>query len=527
MDIIRKVNNKNAVLKHIPATGYVSRPAKNNAAPAVPSKKQAAKKNIYKLFLWIISFIILYGLFYGCFFLYKTYSIGKKINPEANSSFSILETIKSMANPNLPRIKGSEDGQINILLLGMAGKGKPGQNLTDTLMVASIDTKTNRVALLSIPRDLYVSVPDAKVNTKINSVYQYGLSSSQNDEARAAEIIQKTIANITGFSIDYYIILNFDGFQKAIDDIGGINIISERDIYDERYPGPNYSYETFKLSKGLHHLDGATALKYARERHGDPEGDFGRAKRQQQIMQSAKNKVFSTDTLMNVFTLNNLFNTLGDNIKTNVAMEEFPSFFELAKKLDTNNINNVVIDAWNRDSLLKVSHVQYGDIRAFVLIPRVGNYSEIHDVAKNIFDLNTIKRRKEEIAKENAKLIIINQSGDPKIVSKIKKVLQENLNYKNIQLISSPAKKIMEKTFVYDATDGRKPFTLDELAIKLPADVSYAFEENNSDLMQEKEFDMAIIIGKDLIERYNMEEATLEDLNAAHDDQMYINLLDK
>ncbi|EKE11861.1 MAG: cell envelope-related transcriptional attenuator [uncultured bacterium] len=527
MDIIKKENRTNHISKDMSRMGDVRRPILNIAPLAENPKKPIVKKIVYNFFLWLFSFFILYGIFYGGFFIYKTYSIGKKMNPEIHPSSSILNAIKSIANQNLPPIKGNDDDQINILLLGTAGKGKPGQNLTDTLMVASIDAKTNRVALLSVPRDLYVPVPDAKINTKINSVYQYGLSSSGNDEKKAAEVIQKTIEHVTGFSIDYYIILNFDGFQKAIDDIGGINVISERDIYDERYPGPNYSYETFKLSKGFNHLDGATALKYARERHDDPEGDFGRAKRQQQIMQAAKNKVFSANTLMNVFTLNDLFNTLGDNIKTNIDVEEFPGFFELAKKLDTNNINNVVVDAWNKDSLLKVSHVQYGDIRAFVLIPRVGNYSEIHDVAKNIFDLNTIKRRKEEIAKENAKLVIINQSGDFHIISKIKKVLQDNLNYKNVELISDPAKKIIEHTLVYDSTDGQKPFTLDELAVKLPADVSYDMDKDYSKILGKKEFDMTIVIGKDLVERYNMEEATLDELNAAQDDQMYINLLDK
>jgi polyisoprenyl-teichoic acid--peptidoglycan teichoic acid transferase len=529
MDGLRRKNTRIGVPAKLPESDEARVPRNIPAPddrPARTQKKKTKKYLFYNFFLWLFSMLLLGGISYGLFFIYKTYSIGKKINVEISQDHSLFDTLQSMARPDLSNIRGSEDHQVNILLLGMAGKGKPGQNLTDTIMVASIDTKTDRVALLSIPRDLYVTIPDAKVSTKINSVYQYGLSTSQNDAGKAADAVEKTVSNITGLPIDYYVIMNFDGFEKVIDDIGGINVISERDIYDARYPGPNYSYETFDLKKGFHHLDGATALKYARERHDDPEGDFGRAKRQQQIMQAVKNKIFSAETLMNVFTINNLFDALGDNVKTDVPMDEFPSFFELARNLDTNNINNVVVDAWNKDSLLKVSHVQYGAIRAFVLIPRVGNYSEIHDLAANIFDLNKLKRRKEEISQESAGLAIIDQSGDPRILSRIKKVLQDNLDHKDIDVLTGPAKKITGKTVVYDTTDGQKPFTLDELAAKLPAEVSYSMDDGIAQLAQKKNHDMVIVIGKDLIERYNMEEDTMDDLNAAQDDQMYINLLD-
>ncbi|MFA5994105.1 MAG: LCP family protein [Parcubacteria group bacterium] len=527
MDILPPKNSTpRNPMKH-PEIHPIRRSASTISPTISPTKKSPKKLSFTNIFLVIFLLLFFCSLVYGSFFIYKTYRIGKKINPTTDQNGSFLETIKSVVQPNLPPIKKGANGQTNILLLGMAGQGKPGQNLTDTLMIASVDTKTHRVSLLSIPRDLYVTIPDTKTQTKINSVYQYGLSNFQNDQGKAANAIEKTIANITGLPIDYYIIMNFDGFERAIDNIDGINIMSERDLYDERYPGPNYSYETFSLSKGFHHLDGATALKYARERHNDPEGDFGRAKRQQQIMQAVKNKIFSTSTLMNVFALNNLFDTLGDNIKTNIAIDEFPSFFELAKKLDTNNINNVVVDAWNTDSLLKVSHVQYGDIRAFVLVPRIGNYSEIHDLAANIFDLNALKRRKEEIAKENATLVVLNQSGDAQILTKIKKVLQDNLNYKNVKVLPNPTKTITEKSVVYDATNGQKPFTLDELAAKLPAEISYTINEEATSLLQKENYDMTILIGKDLITKYNMEDDTLENLNAAQDDQMYINLLDK
>ncbi len=466
------------------------------------------------------------GIIYGSFFVYKLSTLEKKINPAESNKTNFLKTARSLVNPPDINLKGMEKERINILLLGIAGKGKPGQNLTDTIMIASINPKNNQVALLSIPRDFYVKVPDLNFQSKINAVYQYGINDYK-DNGRAAELVSRTIKDITSLDIDYYIVLNFDGFQKIIDSVGGINIMNERDIYDASYPGPNYSYETFSLAKGFHQLDGATALKYVRERHDDPEGDFGRAKRQQQVLQATKNKVFSTGTMLNVVALNNLFNVLEETIQTNIKAEEIGSFMKLSKKLDTRNINNLVLDAWNKESLLKVSHIFLGNTRTFALIPRVGNYSEIKEVAENIFDLNKIKRRREAIIEEDAEIAIVNQSGNIALTGKIKKLLADNLSYKSIMMLNNPGSVLAEKSIVYDLTDGIRPFTLDELVEKLPASPSYNATPFVRGLAAGQKFDMVVSLGKDLVDIYNIEEGTVEDLNKARDDQESVNLQSK
>lgn len=476
--------------------------------------------------LWTISLVILAGAGYAGFFTYQLIALDKKINIYNSQPETFSGVIKSITTDSVKNLKGSQSGRINILLLGVAGKGKPGQNLTDTIMIVSIDMKEKRVALLSLPRDLYVDIPKLKLHSKINSVYQISLNNSR-DEKEASDSIRKTVENITGLNIDYFVILNFDGFKEIIDSIGGLNITNERDIYDSRYPGPNYSYETFELKKGFHHLNGEMALKYARVRHGDPEGDFGRAKRQQQIMQAAKNKIFSAGTLFNFFAINRLMNALGDNIITNISTEDLEAFFELSRKLDTENINNIVIDAWNKDSLLKVSHIFYGNIRAFVLVPRVGNCSEIKETAENIFDLNIIKRKQEEIEKENASIVIINKSGNDNIAKKIPKLLSENLSFKNITVIRNDNTKQENEnmTYAYDLTDGIKPFTLDELVKKLPAEASYKLPEKYKKIIEKSQPEIVVVLGKDLIERYNMEEGSIDEYRKAKDEFENINLI--
>jgi polyisoprenyl-teichoic acid--peptidoglycan teichoic acid transferase len=505
-----------------PSTSLNHAPApKNNFNLISSSEKKKIKKKksfcVIKIALFFLA--VVFALFFsvGSFFIYKINLIGKKVNPSSTHSISLISTFSDLTTRNYPKLKSSQE-RINILLLGIAGEKKPGQNLTDTIMILSIDIKSHHISLLSLPRDLFVKIPDTGAETKINSVYQLGLNSSNKDSAGGAALIEKTIEDITSLNINYYVILNFDGFEEFINAIDGINIINERDIYDSSYPGANYSYETFELKKGFQQLDGKTALKYVRERHDDPEGDFGRAKRQQQVMQAVKNKFFSVNTLFNIFTLNKIFDTLGNNIKTNIEPREIESFFELSKKLDTQNINNVVVDAWNKKSFLKVAHVAMGDANAFVLVPKIGNYSEIQDMAQNIFNLNEIKRRKEEIQKENAEISIINFSGDASLTSKVKKVLMEHLNYKNIEEIFPKNNSPEDKTFVYDLSGKSKPFTTDELLKTLPAILSAYNQKYDTYFDNQKNHpDIIIGLGKDIIQKYNIKEGTIEDWQKAQE----------
>jgi polyisoprenyl-teichoic acid--peptidoglycan teichoic acid transferase len=476
------------------------------------SPKKSFAKKIFFSFLIII---FLAALGYGGFFAWKIYAVGKKISNENTTAPapSFIETLGSLASNKPIDLKSADPDRINVLLLGMAGKGKPGQYLTDTIMIMSIDRKTNRVAFLSIPRDLYVEIPDAGYSSKINTIYQLGMNAAKNSDTNTIDPLLEVIKNVTALDIDYWAVMNFDGFQKAIDDIGGVNIINEKDLYDASYPGPNYSYEIFSLSKGFHHLNGATALKYARERHNDPQSDFGRAKRQQEIMQAAKSKIFSASTLFNLIALNNLLNTLGDNVSTNITPDEIASFLEMSKKLDTQNITNAVLDAWNKDSLLKIVHAgQFS-----TLIPRVGNYSEVQDLAQNIFDLDKLKRTREEIAGENARIAIVNQSGDNSLSEKIRKLLNVNLDYKNVVVVNNFNKSTTDASTVYDATNGTKPFTSNELVTKLPATISYS--SYSLPAYSGSKFDIVVVLGKDLAAKYNMEEGTLEELNKSRDDQ--------
>lgn len=507
---------------------------------AVTEKNEKEIKKVLwvkRLIKFVIVFFLVFMVSCGIYFFWKTYATSRKINSQDSSKqTNFVKYTRAFVAPVIPDkkqdpLRGEKEGRINILFLGAAGEHKPGGNLTDTVMVMSIDTKNKKVALLSLPRDLYVQIPasssssadrpaggpESQSFTKINSLYTIGIKQKQ-----GAGLIKESVEKITGLDINYYVAVDFDGFEKVIDNIGGINVISTFDINDTRYPGSNYSYETFTLSKGIHLLDGKTALKYVRERHSDPEGDFGRAKRQQQVIQAVKNKMFSVKTLLDVVTLNDILTTLGDKIRTDISFEEIDRFITISKEVDMQNITNVVVDAWKKDSLLKVSHVPTANAMMFILVPRVGNYSEIQDLAQNIFDQTEIKKRQESIATENARIEIINQSGDNQLAYKIQKLLEDKLNMQNVRITQKYDSPTQSKTTVNDNANGTKLFTLDELVKKLPAslrqaDASAISESENSD------YDITVTLGEDLISVYKYEEDTLEDYNKAQDEQANIN----
>lgn len=396
------------------------------------------------------------GLFLGWRFV----RTAEKIHVENAASEGVFGNLSSVfpGGEREPLTGEEQHGRVNILLLGRAGKDYPGQNLTDTVILASIDVRDHRAAFLSIPRDLFVPIPDSGLSTKLNSVYQYGLSNGKD-----ADLILQAVENITGQDIPYYIALDFDGFERIIDDIGGIRVHSERDILDTRYPGKNYSYETFALSAGWHTLDGATALKFARERHDDPEGDFGRAKRQQQIIKAFQEKALSIRTYIDPFTVNRLLGTLGDSVRTNLSMGQIGSLLELGKTTDLRNASTIVVDAWKKESLLRVSHLDMNGVRAFILVPRTGNWNEVRDIATHMFGHAELERKQSAMRDESAHILVFARPEDASIANRFASALEDAIPAKDIRVVTDARLVRPDRSGAVDRTNLGKPFTFDSL----------------------------------------------------------------
>ena len=385
-------------------------------------------------------------------------------------------------------LRGEKDGRINILLLGRAGTAHSGKDLTDTIALLSIDTVNYRAGLLSIPRDLYAPLPETDSFTKINSIYQHGLRETGDSAA-----IEKTISFITGVPIHYTVIIDFDGFEKIVDAIGGVTIENARDIRDTRYPGKNYSYETFELKAGWHTLDGKTALKYVRERHDDPEGDFGRAKRQQAVLRALRDKALDPTLLGNIFTIERLLTALGESVRTDIAPEELESFLSLGKKIDSRNISTTVVDAWKKESLLRVDHVDTPSGVAFVLVPRSGTWEEVRDLAKNLLDLSGQEAKEERIRNERARILIASSQNGIPSAKILKTFLRESLHIASVETIALPKSQPDTGSFITEKENLATPYALDALLQALPigrknADISF---------VTKTPYDILIVIGND------------------------------
>ena len=499
MDDIKKITPKRT-------SGAFMLPDYPHTTPPVstlplPEKTTLRRKPLFFRFLFSGIALVMLVLALITFFLVKGVTLGQNIQFENTAHPSFLAQVKNLTHSFFKTehslLQGEAGGRINILLLGRAGEHYPGKNLTDTVIIMSIDTAAKKVALLSLPRDLFVPIVESDYSTKLNSLYQYGLSRNE-----GVVPLKQTIEHITGMPLHYFITLDFDGFEKIVDTLGGISLEVTRDLYDSRYPGKNYSYETFEIKKGWQTLDGATALKYVRERHSDPEGDFGRAKRQQQVIQALKNKAFSLGTLTNIIAINRLIDTLGESIKTDIAVEDMTRFLELIRTLDTQNVTATVIDAWKKESLLRVSHIDVGGVTAFILVPRVGNWSELKEVATTIFRRDEQEKRKKAIVAEQSTLRLYYSAPDRDAAEKMAILIRDELGFFTVSTLLSPPFPIRPKESIMVKQVGlQKPFSLDELLRRFSFKdaVSLPFSASKS-----PETDFTIIMGSDLAETFSL-----------------------
>lgn len=359
--------------------------------PAFKDKLTPDKKKFYKKKWFLFTFgVIFLLLIAGGIFAYKTGYVLNKISESDNSVLKSLFNVLPVVGKD--ELEGEEDGRINILLLGMRGENIPGGGLlADTIMVLSFDTKENKVALVSIPRDLYVQVPGTTTRSKINAVHAYGEEGGKKEGLKA---MKEIIGQVTGLKIHYAVSINFLGFKQLIDSVGGVEVTLSTPFYETHQfvEGKECGLE-FSLPAGPNTLDGEKALCYARAR--DNTSDFDRAKRQQVILLALYKKLATLGTLADFSKANSILDTIGNNVRTDMASYEMKNLYEkYVSKLNPDDfINNSNGKIYRRvfenseEGMLMVPAESNG--AGYILIPRAGqdNYSAIQDVCKNIFTL--------------------------------------------------------------------------------------------------------------------------------------------
>lgn len=300
------------------------------------------------------------------------------------------------------------ESRINVLFLGIGGGKHDGPLLTDTIIYASIDPKLQKTTLISIPRDLWV--PDLEsANKKINGAYAFGEESKKDG---GLLLIKAVVEKILKQPVDYVLRIDFNGFVKAIDLIGGIDVNVQTGFEDLEYPisgkeadtcgfiGEEFDkkatssaifeafpcrYEHLIFQQGMQRMDGERALKLVRSRHaiGSEGSDFARAKRQEIVIEAFKKKIFSLNTLFSPGKLMTLYAVFQNSIHTNIQQDEYDDFVKLAIKMRNTQINNVVFSYTDPYSNVQGIFINPLDSDLYdnqwVLIPRMGNgnFSEV------------------------------------------------------------------------------------------------------------------------------------------------------
>ena len=224
--------------------------------------------------------------------------------------------------------------RITVLLLGI--DQRPGEDpdttRTDTIILLTLDPQARTAGMMSIPRDLYVPLPDRGMD-RINTAHVYG----------GPEYAERAVEYNFGIPIQHYARVDFTALTSLVDLVGGVEIYNDADISDPTYPDNNYGYDPFVLSSGWHTLDGQIALKYARTRHGD--SDLSRIKRQQQIIMALREKLKSTDAATKILPqVPSILQTLSGAIKTDLNTVEIVQLALLAKDIPDDRIARVTLD---------------------------------------------------------------------------------------------------------------------------------------------------------------------------------------
>lgn len=448
---------------------------KNKTQPVPYPREVRISRNPWKKTLKIFVLVaLILGVGIGVWVGFSANRAIKKITAESNRQSSLFSLLGNIRPGNL---KGQSEGRTNVLLLGMGGKNHPGGMLSDTMIVASVKYSDKKLGLLSLPRDLWVPIPGYG-QAKINEAYAQGESNKKTFSSGGA-LASKTVNEVLAVPIHYFVAMDFDGFKKIVDTVGGVDIYVEKDIYDPSYPADNMiDYSPFKISAGLHHMDGNLALKYVRSRKTT--SDFDRSRRQAQVMAAIKEKVLSLNILANPKKITDLINILGEHLRTNMQIDEMYAFWEVSKTIDKTDIITKVLDAAEGGPLIGAQ-----DWRGYYIYPRKGlnKFGELQTMAKNIFEV-----AQNDNNQTLAKIEILNGTSSRGVASSVSEYLTSyGYNITNI----GDAQTRTSRTMVYDFSQGRYQDMAQEIAAKLQA--------NLDTKTQTSKVDIQVIVGEDYL----------------------------
>ncbi len=386
-------------------TNSSQKPPKIVVAPAtsvslLKLRKNPGKKSLLKKFLAGIGLII---LIMGIFVVIRAANLTQKIFVGQKTTFlgKIINLIRGGGDND--RLIGEDLGQVNILLLGIGGEGHEGPYLTDTMILAQIRPDIGKVTLTSIPRDYWATLPSGSQD-KINAAFTYGFLKNK-DFDEGGRWARESVEKISGLKVPYFALVDFSGFEKAVDQVGGLDIHIDRTFTDSSYPNSTNGYLppiTFK--EGNEHMSGERALQFARSRHGtnNEASDFARSQRQQKIIDAFKAKVFNLNLIKDARSLNQLISIFAEHFHTNISPNNLLRINNLLKDKDIKTMS-LSLDP---DTGLVCQQILASN-GAYVILP-----CESEDDVKNYFK-NSFAAA--ELKEEHAIVWLANSTGNSSI----------------------------------------------------------------------------------------------------------------
>jgi LCP family protein required for cell wall assembly len=393
--------------------------------------------------------------------------------------------LKSNVAPEL--LKGEGDGRVNVLMLGRGGGSHEAPDLTDTIMIASIDPVNKTSTLLSVPRDLWVQVPGGGP-MKLNAAWETGefkylgkvKPGSTDPKAIQAgfDTIDNVIEDSLGVKIHYNVLLNFDAFKQAIDTVDGVSVNVPTDLIDPTMAWENDNNPVLAKA-GAQTFDGKHALTYVRSR--ETSSDFARAQRQRAVMLALKQKILQKGIISNPVKIAGLLSAFGNNVSTDLSLSNANRLYGIVKNISEANTMSASL-AETGNSLVTTQSMNGQS----VVVPKAGLFkftdiqAYLHTQLKDPY-----------IIKEHAKVLILNGTPTPGLASKKADELKA-YGYNVVATGNTPTSGWTQTTLV-DLTHKNK-YTKNYLEKRL---AMFANTSLSDQTIQTNGADFVIIIGSD------------------------------
>jgi LCP family protein required for cell wall assembly len=470
------VSNEAKLATPATAPGH-ARPRRSPLRPQPDSKGKKPKHSKKKIIKRTILVLLALVLIVSAYFAIKIYVVQRNVFRGGGKAPALSKDV------DINQLKGEGDGRVNVLLLGVGGPGHEGADLTDTILLASIDPINHQAALLSVPRDLWVKIP-GNGSQKINATYTYGKQQSKAKDEQGKikdglSLLDQTLSPILGVPIHYHVLVNFQAFKQAVDAVGGVTFDVPEQLYDPTIAWEN-NYNSVIAPKGIQTFNGARALLYAKSR--ETSSDFARGQRQRQLIVALKDKVLSLGTFANPLKVNQLLSSFGNNVYTDFSLNDIMRIKDIGAQIPSSSITSIDLVTPPHDLLTT------GAINGLSTVqPKAGlyDYADIQNYVRNAL-------KDSFIANENANITILNGTNTPGLATTKAKELR-SYGY-NVGTLGDAPTQTYQKTVLVAFRDGAKKYTQHYLETRFNIKAVTSLPDKT---IQPGSADFVIILGSD------------------------------